>query len=83
MIGGKKAALATAREQADQAYRDLILALNASAVMDDDAHRFDELISQVNELIKYYRLHVVPKPGKKDEESEEGGSSSAGGDTDQ
>ena len=63
-----KAALATAREEADQAYCDLILALNASAVMDDDAHRFDELISQVNELIKYYRLYVVPKPGKKDEE---------------
>ncbi len=63
-----KAALATAREEADQAYCDLVLALNASAVMDDDAHRFDELISQVNELIKYYRLHVVPKPGKKDEE---------------
>ena len=70
-----KAALATAREEADQAYCDLVLALNASAVMDDDAHRFDELISQVNELIKYYRLYVVPKPGKKDEESEEGGSS--------
>ena len=67
-----KAALATAREEADQAYRALILSLNASAVMDDDAHRFDALISQVNELIKYYRLYVVPKGGKKDEE---GGSS--------
>ena len=74
----EKAALATAREHADQAYRDLILALNASAVMDDDAHRFDELISQVNELIKYYRLYVVPKPGKKDEESEEGGNNAGG-----
>jgi flagellar biosynthesis chaperone FliJ len=71
----EKAALATARENADQAYRDLILALNASAVMDDDAHRFDELISQVNELIKYYRMYVLPKAGKKDEESEENGSS--------
>ena len=71
----EKAALANAREHADQAYRDLILALNASAVMDDDAHRFDELISQVNELIKYYRMYVLPKAGKKDEESEEGGSS--------
>ena len=28
-------------------------------------------------------IGVVPKPGKKDEDSEEGGSSSAGGDTDQ
>jgi hypothetical protein len=73
-----KAALATAREEADQAYCDLVLALNASAVMDDDAHRFDELISQVNELIKYYRLYVVPKPGKKDEE-ESGENANNGG----
>jgi hypothetical protein len=72
-----KAALATAREEADQAYRALILSLNASAVMDDDAHRFDALISQVNELIKYYRLYVVPKGGKKDEE----GGSSTGNNT--
>lgn len=61
----KKAALFNAREHADKAYRDLVLSLNASAVMDDDAHRFDE-------LIKYYRLYVVPQAGKKDEE---GGSS--------
>ena len=46
--------------------------LNAFALTDDDPHRFDELIQQVNELIKYYRLYVVPKGGKKDEE---GGSS--------
>ena len=76
-----KAALATAREEADQAYRALILSLNASAVMDDDAHRFDALISQVNELIKYYRLYVVPKGGKKDEEGGDNGGSSTGGDT--
>ena len=81
----EKAALATAREHADQAYRDLILALNASAVMDDDAHRFDELISQVNELIKYYRMYVLPKAGKKDEEepgeNANNGGSSTGSET--
>ena len=82
----EKAALANARERADEAYRDLILALNASAVMDDDAHRFDALISQVNELIKYYRLYVVPKGGKKDEEGgsssgNNGSSSQTGGDS--
>ena len=76
----EKAALANAREHADQAYRDLILSLNASAVMDDDAHRFDALFSQVNELIKYYRLYVVPKGGKKDEEGGDNGGSSTGGD---
>jgi hypothetical protein len=70
----EKAALATARENADQAYRDLILSLNASAVMDDDAHRFDDLISQVNELIKYYRQYVVPK-GARTSANEEGGTS--------
>ena len=75
-----KAALATAREEADQAYRDLILSLNASAVMDDDAHRFDALISQVNELIKYYRLYVVPKGGKKDEEGGSSTGNNNGGD---
>ena len=74
----EKAALANAREHADQAYRDLILSLNASAVMDDSPTRFDELISQVNELIKYYRLYVVPKGSKKDEEGGENGGSSSG-----
>ena len=76
----EKAALFNAREHADKAYRDLVLSLNASAVMDDDAHRFDELIQQVNELIKYYRLYVVPKAGKKDEEGGDNGGSSTGGD---
>ena len=75
-----KAALSNAREHADEAYRDLILALNASAVMDDDAHRFDALISQVNELIKYYRLYVVPKGGKKDEEGGSSTGNNTGGD---
>ena len=75
-----KAALATAREEADQAYYDLILSLNASAVMDDSPTRFDELIQQVNELIKYYRLHVVPKGGKKDEEGGSSTGNNNGGD---
>jgi hypothetical protein len=86
----EKAALAKARTQADQAYCDLILSLNAAAVMDDDAHRFDELISQVNELIKYFRQYVVPKGGKKDKDTEEqdnggdngnGGNSNGGGES--
>ena len=80
-----KAALATARKETNAAYHDLVAMLNAFALTDDDPHRFDELISQVNELIKYYRLHVVPKAGKKDEEGEENGSESGSGsdDTDQ
>jgi hypothetical protein len=78
----EKAALANARERADQAYRDLILFLNASAVLDDDAHRFDALIQQVNELIKYYRLYVVPKGSRTsvtgDDETTGGGNGSNG-----
>ncbi|MBO7129837.1 MAG: hypothetical protein J6W05_08725, partial [Prevotella sp.] len=73
----EKAALANARSEADQVYCALVLSLNAAAVMDDDAHRFDELISQVNELIKYFRQYVLPKPGKKDEE-ENGGTEGNG-----
>lgn len=57
----QKAALATARKEADAAYHDMVAMLNAAALMDDDEARFDELISQVNELIKYYRQYVVPK----------------------
>jgi hypothetical protein len=75
----EKAALANARNEADQAYCTLVLSLNAAAVMDDDAHRFDELISQVNELIKYFRQYVLPKPGKKDEEENGGNSGNGGG----
>ena len=67
-------------EKADRAYRDLILSLNASAVMDENPTRFDELFSQVNELIKYYRLYVVPKGGKKDEEGGSSTGNNNGGD---
>lgn len=56
-----KAALATARKETNAAYHDLVAMLNAFALTDDDPHRFDELIMQVNELISYFRQHVVPK----------------------
>ena len=75
-----KAALATARKEADEAYHDLVAMLNAAALMDDNEARFDELISQVNELIKYNRQYVVPKKGvsgasdeEESSESEDGG----------
>ena len=85
----EKAALAKARNEADEAYRDLILMLNAAAAMDDDPTRFDEVIMQVNELIKYYRLYVLKtgkgtaddddKPSGGNGDSNGGGSSSNGG----
>ena len=80
-----KAALTTARTEADAEYRSFILALNAAAVMDESEYRYEELISQINELIKYYRLCVVPKKGSgssgddEDGGSEDGSSSEDGG----
>ena len=76
----EKAALANARNRADEAYRDLILMINSAAAMDDDPYRFDEIILQVNELIKYYRQHVAPK-GTGGSQTGEGGSSNTGGNT--
>ena len=73
-----KAALTTARTEADAEYRSFILALNAAAVMDESEYRYEELISQINELIKYYRQYVVPKKGAKSED-EDGGDSEDGG----
>ena len=60
----EKAALANARNRADETYRDLILMINAATAMEDDTEGLEGVISQVNELIRYYRLYVMPKGGK-------------------
>ena len=60
----EKAALANARKEADEAYKNLVAMLNAAALMDDDETRYDDLFKQVNELIAYYRQYVVPKGSK-------------------
>ena len=76
----EKAALANARNAADEAYRELVLKLNASAVIEDNTEGIEGVISQVNELIKYYRQYVLPKYGKGDKENEgEGGTNSGNG----
>ena len=83
----EKAALAKARAAATEAYQDLIAMLNAAALMDDDATRFDQLFLQINELIAYYRQHVV-KAGKGkssssgDDDSDGDDSDDGGGDSD-
>ena len=77
----ERLALAKARNEADGAYHDLILMLNAATAMDDDPSRFDEMIMQVNELIKYYRQYVL-KTGKgsnDDDDKPSGGNSGNGG----
>lgn len=78
----QKAALATARKQADEAYHDFVAMLNAAALMDESEYTYEDLFNQINELINYNRLYVVPKKGSKSEEdggdSEDGSSSDDG-----
>ena len=64
---------------ADEAYRELVLKLNASAVIEDNTEGIEGVISQVNELIKYYRQYVLPKYGKGDKENEGEGSDKPNG----
>ena len=77
----EKAALANARNAVDERYRDLVLMINAAAAMEDDTEGLEGVISQVNELIKYYRQYVVPKGGGSagSPTGEGGGGSNTGG----
>ena len=74
----EKAALANARNVVDERYRDLVLMVNAAAAMEDDTEGLEGVISQVNELIKYYRQYVVPKSGSGSENANGGGTSNGG-----
>ena len=74
----EKAALANARNVVDERYRDLVLMINAAAAMEDDTEGLEGVISQVNELIKYYRQYVAPK-GSNGGNTENGGNSGNGG----
>ena len=78
----QKAALTTARKEADEAYKDFVLMLNAAALMDESGQTYEELFSRINELIDYNRKYVVPKKGSKSEEDEDGGDSEDGGSSD-
>ena len=75
----EKAALANARNAVDERYRDLVLMINAAAAMEDETEGLEGVISQVNELIKYYRQYVAPK-GSGGTENTNGGGTSNGGD---
>ena len=44
-------------------YRWLIAILNAAALMDDDEHRFDPLITVLNANIEYLKKNVIRKGG--------------------
>ena len=75
----EKAALANARNAVDERYRDLVLMINAATAMEDETEGLEGVISQVNELIKYYRQYVAPK-GSGGSENTNGGGTSNGGD---
>ena len=75
----QKAALATARKEADEAYKDFVAMLNAAALMDESEYRFDELVSRINELIDYNRKYVVPKKGSGSSSGDDGGDDSGEG----
>ena len=80
----EKAALANARNAVDERYRDLVLMINAAAAMEDNQESIaglEGVISQVNELIKYYRQYVAPKGGGSagSPTGEGGGGSNTGG----
>ena len=80
----EKAALANARNRTDEAYRDLVLMINAATAMEDDQESIaglEGVISQVNELIKYYRQYVVPKGGSSTGSETAGGGGSTGSPT--
>ncbi|MBQ9637121.1 MAG: hypothetical protein IJV36_04380 [Prevotella sp.] len=68
----QKATLATARKEADEAYKDFVAMLNAAALMDESEYTYEELFSQINELINYNPLYVVPKEDSKTEDDEDG-----------
>jgi len=76
----EKAALANARNVVDERYRDLVLMVNAAAAMEDETEGLEGVISQVNELIKYYRQYVAPKGGSSTG-SETGGNGGGGSST--
>ena len=77
----EKAALANARNVVDERYRDLVLMINAATAMEDNQESIaglEGVISQVNELIKYYRQYVAQKGTGSSTGSETGGNGSGG-----
>lgn len=58
-----KGAMKAARNAMEPEYRWLIAILNAAALMDDDEHRFDTLITTLNANIDYLKKNVIRKGG--------------------
>ncbi len=63
MAKAPKGAMKAARTGIEPEYRWLINILNAAALMDDDEHRFDALITALNANIDYLKTNVIPRKG--------------------
>ena len=55
-----KGAMKAARTLMEPEYRWLIAILNATALMDDDEHRFDALITALNANVDYLKRNALP-----------------------
>ncbi len=60
MAKAPKGAMKAARTLMEPEYRWLIAILNATALMDDDEHRFDALITTLNANVDYLKRNALP-----------------------
>ena len=75
-----KGRMKQARQAVEDEYRQLIQLLNAYALVDDDAHRFDSLLNLLNQNIDYLKTTVLARGGKAaQEEPNNGGNANSGG----
>lgn len=82
-----KGQMAAARAEMDVQYPLTIRLINGLALVDENEHRYENLVRVLNEDIRYYKTVVLQKSEKADEEEggdseEDGGSSSDGGSSD-
>lgn len=79
-----KGQMAAARAEMDVQYPLTIKLINGLALVDENEHRYENLVRVLNEDIRYYKTVVLQKSEKADEEEggdseDDGGSSSDGG----
>lgn len=67
----EKGQMQAARDRVVEEYRLMVLILNALALTDADEQRYEPLVRELNEDIRYYRKVVLQKKEAKDEEDPE------------
>lgn len=78
--GQERGQMAAARAEMEVQYPLTIRLINGLALVDEDEHRYEDLIRVLNEDIRYYKTVVLQKNEKADEE-DGGDSEDEGGDT--